>query len=346
MRILYALQGTGNGHISRAQDVVPALQKYAQVDVLISGNQAELKLPFRVKYQHRGLSFIFGKNGGVDLWQTYQNADTRLLWKDIKDVPVASYDLVINDFEPLTAWACRLRGRASISMSHQSAVLAPEAPKPPIIDLKGYMALKYYAPCSAQYGFHFQPYNQHTFTPVIRRQVREHVNRKGSHVTVYLPAYSEEKLISFFAAVPDTDWEIFSKHSSAEKAIGNIRIRPVDNDEFIKSMCQSKGVVCGAGFETPAEALYLGKKLLVIPMKNQYEQHCNAAALEELGVPVLKNLKKKRLPKIEQWLSREDAIRVDYPDQTDKLVCRLLAEAESHLSAPYPIGKLISYHFL
>jgi len=50
--------------------------------------------------------------------------------------------------------------------------------------------------------------------------------------------------------------------------------------------------------ETPAEAIFLKKKLIVIPMKNQYEQAFNAKALEELGVPVLKTLKKKHINKI------------------------------------------------
>jgi UDP:flavonoid glycosyltransferase YjiC (YdhE family) len=34
MKILYAVQGTGNGHVSRACDVIPELKKYAQVDIL------------------------------------------------------------------------------------------------------------------------------------------------------------------------------------------------------------------------------------------------------------------------------------------------------------------------
>ena len=37
MKILYAIQGTGNGHLSRAIDVIPALKKIGQVDVLVSG---------------------------------------------------------------------------------------------------------------------------------------------------------------------------------------------------------------------------------------------------------------------------------------------------------------------
>ena len=334
MKILYALQGTGNGHISRAMDIVPALQQYAQVEVLISGYQTELTLPFKVRYRHKGLSFIFGKKGGIDLWKTYQHAQPRRLWQDIQQVPVEDYDLVINDFEPLTAWACFLRGKNCLSLSHQNAVLLPEAPQPASIDYKGYLALKYYAPCRQQYGFHFQPYTHHTFTPVIRRQVREAVNRLGKHVTVYLPAYSEEKLISFFSKLPGTDWEIFSKHSKAEKEIGNIRIRTLCNENFIKSMSESKAVMCGAGFETPAETLYLGKKMLVIPMKHQFEQQCNAAALADLGVSVLKNLKEKQLSKVEKWLQYGEAIQVDYPDQTKQIIEKLLKEAEDLLSFP------------
>lgn len=61
MRILYAIQGTGNGHVCRAEDIVPLLMKKGEVDVLISGTQADVQLPFPIKYRFEGLSFIFGK---------------------------------------------------------------------------------------------------------------------------------------------------------------------------------------------------------------------------------------------------------------------------------------------
>jgi predicted glycosyltransferase len=114
---------------------------------------------------------------------------------------------------------------------------------------------------------------------------------------------------------------------------------------FISSMCRARAVLCGAGFETPAEALYLGKKLMVIPMKHQFEQHCNAAALADLRVPVLKNLKMKQLPKIEHWLQSSDAIKVDYLNHTESLVLRLLEEAEVYLSKPSPkfMGSTAAY---
>ena len=61
MKILYAIQGTGNGHVCRARDIVPVLSRKAEVDVLISGIQSDVQLPFNVKYVFKGLSYIFGK---------------------------------------------------------------------------------------------------------------------------------------------------------------------------------------------------------------------------------------------------------------------------------------------
>ena len=66
MKILFAIQGTGNGHLSRARDVYPELAKYGEVDVLISGIQADVDVPFPVKYKMYGMSFVFGKKGGVE----------------------------------------------------------------------------------------------------------------------------------------------------------------------------------------------------------------------------------------------------------------------------------------
>ena len=46
MKILYAIQGTGNGHLSRARDIIPILQKKGEVDILISGIQSDVDLPY------------------------------------------------------------------------------------------------------------------------------------------------------------------------------------------------------------------------------------------------------------------------------------------------------------
>ena len=92
-------------------------------------------------------------------------------------------------------------------------------------------------------------------------------------------------------------------------------------------MANCKGVLCGAGFETPAEALHLEKKLMVIPMKGQYEQQCNASALKEMHVPGLKSLKTKHLETLANWIETDHRTHIYYPDMTADIVDQILQEA-------------------
>tara|TARA_R110000765_G_scaffold84129_3_gene162955 strand:+ start:5635 stop:6633 length:999 start_codon:yes stop_codon:yes gene_type:complete len=330
MKVLYAIQGTGNGHLSRARDVIPALLKQnITLDILVSGIQADIQLPYPVKYQLKGLSFIFGKKGGVDMWKTYYKANSHRLQREVKSIPVEEYDLIINDFEPITAWACKLKHKPCFSFSHQAAVLSPKAPKPKKKDPLGKWILNNYAPTSHQFGLHFKAYESGIFTPIIRKDIRLAEITKGEHYTVYLPSYSDEKLLKFLSKMKDVRWEVFSKHNKKEHINKNIHIKPITNEAFVKSMATSKGILCGAGFETPAESLFMKKKLLVIPMKGQYEQQCNAAVLAEMGVAVIKSLKNKHLDTLQQWLDTDTIIKVDYPDITDKIVSQLLKKSQN-----------------
>lgn len=326
MKILYAIQGTGNGHISRARDIIPVLQKNHEVDILISGSQADVELPFPVKYKYKGLGFIFGKKGGVDILETYKKNKLKVLFLEINCLPVQSYDLVINDFEPVSAWACFQRNKKCISISHQVAVLNKQVPQPKSVDPFGKAILKKYAPTSKQYGFHFKAYDENIFTPVIRRQVRQQVLTNKGHYTVYLPAYEDKRIIKVLKEFPDVHWQVFSKHNKKAIKEKNIVIEPINNEAFITSMASSEGVLCGAGFETPAEALFMSKKLLVIPMKGQYEQQCNAAALKDMGVPVIKSLKRKHADKIKHWIEKGKRIPVNYPDNTEEIINKIVAE--------------------
>jgi uncharacterized protein (TIGR00661 family) len=326
MKILYAIQGTGNGHISRARDIIPHLQQKGEVDILISGTQSDVDLNIPVTYRFKGLSFIFGKKGGIDLLATYKKSSLFQLFKEIKSLPIHQYDLVISDFEPVSSWACRLNKKQCIGLSHQAAVSNKKSPKPSKIDPVGKAVLKYYAPVDYSYGFHFEKYDDKITTPVIRSSIRNAKPKLGGHYTVYLPAYSDERIIKVLGAIKNINWHVFSKTAKSTYQKKNIKFSPVDDASFIKSMVNSLGVLCGAGFETPAEALFLGKKLLVIPMKTQYEQQCNAAALKKMGVQSIKSLKKKHLPKIEHWVEKGISIKIQFPDNSAALVNQIIKE--------------------
>ncbi len=331
MKILYAIQGTGNGHISRARSIIPALAKHGDVDVLISGMQADVTLDFPVKYRFQGLGFIFGKKGGIDLMATYRKNKVRRFKKEINSLPVEEYDLVISDFEPVSAWACLQKGKPCIGLSHQAAVLNSHCPKPDQKDRVGAAFLNYYAPATRQYGFHFKPYDEDIFTPVIRDGVRRLVPKDEGHYTVYLPAYSDKRIVNMLLHFPEVHWEVFSKHTKTTDEQQNITIRPIHDNLFLFSMAASSGVLCGAGFETPAEALFLKKKLMVVPMKGQYEQQCNAAALKKMGVPVLKSLKEKAVSRIDNWLEDASVVPVDFPDETERIINTLIADYKTML---------------
>ena len=173
MKILYAIQGTGNGHISRAMEIIPLLQKRCETDILVSGCQADLELPFAVKYRLHGLGFVFGKSGGIDFQKTYRKANTRKLLKEIKELPVTEYDFILNDFEPVSAWASYRNKVPCIALSHQASLLDKNTPRPGHRDPLGSFILKNYAPASYHFGLHFSRFSNTIFTPVIRKPIRE-----------------------------------------------------------------------------------------------------------------------------------------------------------------------------
>lgn len=333
MKILFAVQGTGNGHLSRARDIYPELKKYGEVDILVSGYQADLSLPYPVKYRLKGLSFIFGKHGGVSLWHTIRRLNPFRFFRDVYHLPVDEYDLVVNDFEPVSAWACKLRKVPCIALSHQSAVVHRSAPRPATRGWAGRFILRYYAPFSDYYGFHFERYSDRIFTPVIRREVQALQPEIRPHYTVYLPAYDDAALIRFLHRFRGIRWEVFSKHNKEAFSFEDITINPIENEAFLQSLATCTGALLGAGFEGPAEALYLRKKLMVVPMKRQYEQQCNAAAIERLGVPVIHSLSARSFRTVHQWLSSDTIVPVQFPKETASIAVSKMIEDFIHNTA-------------
>ena len=202
MKILYAIQGTGNGHISRARDIIPYLQDFCQCDILVSGTQCDVELDVPIKYRLKGLSFWFGKNGGVDLWKTLTKTNLWNLKREIDQLCVEDYDLVINDFEPVSAWACRRKNVPCISLSHQGALLSNKVPIPLESDRLGRFILRNYAPADTQFGFHLVLLID-IFSPVIRKQVRDCETDELDYVTVYLPAHDDKFLVDTLSLFGD-----------------------------------------------------------------------------------------------------------------------------------------------
>ncbi|MGI4726956.1 MAG: glycosyltransferase family protein [Janthinobacterium lividum] len=325
MKILYAIQGTGNGHVSRAREIVPLLQQYGQLDLLISGTQADVTLSQPLKYQLHGFSFIFGKKGGVDYWKTYKTMNLRQLLRDVKTLPLKQYDLIINDFEPISAWACKLQKLESVSLSHQCSFISPKTPRSKNWNYAEWL-FKYYAPATHHVGFHFERYDDFIHTPVIRSEIRNLKTQNLGHYTVYLPAYADEFLLKYLSLVKEVSWQVFSKHTKTEYRQGNILVQLIQNEAFNKSLAAAEGLLTGGGFEGPAEALFLQKKVMMIPMKGQYEQQCNALAADKLGVSVQQKIDENFVPALKKWIASEEKIKVNFPDETAQIVASIVSK--------------------
>lgn len=330
MNILYAVQGTGNGHLSRAREIIPHLLNYGDVDLLVSGTNSDVALPYIIKYKKHGLSFVNAKQGNVDYFKSFKQLKPIRFFKDILTFPVNDYDVVLNDFEPLTAWACKLRNKPCIALSHQSAFLSKYTPRPKQTEAIPEFILRNYAPTSDAIGFHFNEYDTFIKKPIIRSEIRQLEVTEKNHIAVYLPAYHDQFLINHLFNIRDFEWHIFSKHCKTPYRVNHIKVLPIENTLFLKSLASSSGLITGGGFESPAEAMYLNKKVMSIPILGQYEQCCNAISLKKMGVTVVAKINRNFYNRVMGWLEFGNIVDVIYPNETDVIVSEAIKLATIH----------------
>jgi len=301
MKIFYAVQATGNGHIARVRELIPYLKKYGSLDIFLSGENCSLNPGFDIAYRSKGLGFFYNNSGGLDYSKTIKALHLNRVWKEAHQLPLEKYDLIINDFESITALACKIKKLPSIGFGHQASFQSNKVPRPSTKNLFGELVLKKYAMASQYVGLHFEKYDDFIHLPVIKNSIQTAKPTNKGHVTIYLSHYGNLEILKALEQCKDISFEVFSPKVSNVIENGNVKFYPIDNKKFSQSVLSAQGVITGAGFETPAEVLHLGKKLICLPIKNQYEQQCNATALENFNVPILKDISKLNKELILDW---------------------------------------------
>jgi uncharacterized protein (TIGR00661 family) len=330
MRILYSVQATGNGHISRAMELIPYLENYGEVDVFLSGANSTLELSMPIKYRSKGLSLFYTCSGGLNYSRILRQLSLSRIRKEINELPVHKYDLVLNDFDCITSLACSRRNIPSIHFGHQASFLSSKTPRPEKMSKAGEWVLKNYVRATQHIGLHFESYDDFILSPVIKRRVLTADPKDHGHITVYLPSYCLPELLNAFGAIEDHRFQIFTWEVNTPQKHGNIIFHPVSNVAFADSMINCHAIICGAGFETPAEALYLGKKMMVMPIKGQYEQKCNAAALERLGIKTISQLDATFTNAFNDWMSNNKALKLNYEYSTSEIISVLMQKANHY----------------
>ena len=328
MKILYSIQATGNGHISRAMELLPHLQAYGTVDIFLSGANSSLSLDAPVKYRSSGLSLFYTCTGGLDYWRIMKGCQPLKLKKEIKELPVEKYHLVINDFEYITAASCATKKIHSVQFGHQASFQSARTPRPASKNQIGEWILKNYARATHHVGLHFEKYDEFIFHPVVKEELLNAQPSDENYITVYLPSYCEPQLKNIFHPFKEFSFQIFSRETNQPKKSGNIQFLPVNKSLFNESLLRCTGVITGAGFETPAEAIHLGKKIISVPIRGQYEQVCNAAALEKLGIICLKNIDRDFPLIFNSWISDTKSVRIDYSKTIPEALAYLFSKYE------------------
>ncbi|WP_418359020.1 MULTISPECIES: MJ1255/VC2487 family glycosyltransferase [Shewanella] len=327
MKILYGVQGTGNGHISRARVMAKALaHHHIDVDFLFSGRSPEQYFDMQCfgHFQTRnGMTFIT-ENGRVSVAQTAKKNLMTNIFSEIKQLDLSGYDLVLNDFEPVSAWAAKQQQVPSIAISHQAALQYP-VPKQGTSWFNE-LLLNRFAPVDISLGCHWHHFGFPILPPFV--EVSASRGDYSHQILVYLPFEDADRIADFLA--PFDQYQFFVYHSTKplKKGGDNIHWHGFNRDGFKQHMSQCGGVIGNAGFELASEAMTLGKKLLVKPLLGQFEQLANVAALQLLAAAESMNTLDSAV--LKRWLKSPSPKPIAYPQVGDALVNWLKAGDWQH----------------
>lgn len=319
MKILYGIQGTGNGHVTRSTQIIERLKKKEiDVDVIFSGcgpNKFFDRSVIPRATFFKGFTFSI-KNGRIRYYDTAKNISLTRFKTDINSFDAAGYDLVITDFEPVSAGIAKKNRLPCIGIGNQYAF----AHKIPMnrFNLFARSVLKHFAPADTALGMHWHHFDQPIIPPVISDNVKPASAADKRLILVYLPFDDPDTLRNFLYPFHSYTFAVYTADRNREiKSDHNIIWHPFSKTTFYTDLSRCAGVICNAGFELPGEALFLGKKLLVKPIHGQFEQSANAKALNLLGYgSVITRLDK---PFLARWLSDAPGIKRTYPDVSGQI---------------------------
>ncbi|WDU48422.1 glycosyl transferase [Taylorella equigenitalis] len=313
MKILYGVQATGNGHITRARQMLPYLiDQGFEVDFIFSGRPKDAYFDmaqFGDFITRHGFTFEY-KGDKVSITNTVLKSRPIEFIRDYISLArhLDKYEFVLNDFEPISAWAARRAGVPSVGLSHQYALSYPIADYDFPIGFRA--GLKFFAPAKHRLGVHWDSFGYPILPPLI--SLHSDIETKNDGFTlVYLPIDSLEKLIDVFVQIPEQKFVLYTKiNQPYTKA--NIEIKPLSRETFPIDFAQCDGVISNSGFGLCSEAMVLGKNILTIPLKSHTEQQSNAAVLKLLNRATVVHSLEAEV--IRSWIAKPDPPKAVFPN--------------------------------
>jgi uncharacterized protein (TIGR00661 family) len=305
MRILYGVVGEGMGHATRSKVVCEYLVSQGHdVKIVVSGRaHGFLAKSFKDVVEIKGLSIRYVENAMDRDGTLAKNvlAAPSMLYDNIasyyEKVVDFDADCVISDFESYAYIYAKRHALPILSIDNQQII--PRCKHDKVIKqgvkvdyqlTKAFVKAK--LPFCDEYvitTFFYPPVrkrfqaNTTLVPPMLRKSVLDakRTARLGEHVLVYQTSLSNTKLVPELNKIKDERFIVYGLRKNDKQ--GNCTLKEFSEDGFIHDLATSRAVVANGGLSLIGEALFLGKPIYSVPVKNQFEQVMNARYLEELG---------------------------------------------------------------
>ena len=294
MRILYGANSQGQGHLSKAASLIPVLESRGHdVRLITSGPALHSKgYQFRWHRHFPGLPYAVHQ-GQTDFqktaWNWLKNSPETFGCLRVVRQIVRDYqpDLILSDFEPLTASPLLAPRCEVLAVSRQVALLDRDLDYPDSLAKNARLARAamrlFTLGADRFFGYHYAPTSYRCLPPVVRPEIVNSQSIRGEHLLVYAHFADARRLVEWAARARVSVVAYgFAEESWIEQRW--VQFRRPSRKQIEIDLLSARAVVTSAGFTTPLEAYLLGLPVTVVPLPNQWEQQVNAWQLAQLGI--------------------------------------------------------------
>lgn len=303
MRILYGVVGEGMGHATRSKVVLTHLaSKGHQVEIVVSGRaHAYLTRHFPKVHEIAGLRITY-KGNEVKRRATFRNFLEDIAvnrgWSENLHVLGEVHEkfdpeVVVSDFESAAYLYGERYRKPVISIDNMQVLnrcdVADEIPKEEKINFTlAKTIVKAKLPGCHHYmitSFFFPPIRKERtslFPPLLRDEIlaAKAGATTGDHVLVYQTSDSLKELVPTLRRMKEHRFHVYGLKVNEDH--GNVQLKDFSEKGFVDDLASARAVITGGGFSLMSEAVFLGKPILSVPIKKQFEQTLNAIYLEKL----------------------------------------------------------------
>ena len=295
-KILWGVCGIGHGHIFRQLPLIEHFSKTSDITIFAYGESYEF---FKGKYKtlRVAVPYFVGTPEGLDYKATAEHPANRQDFDAINEAAmeaVETPDLVISDYEPMSAQCAYMHGKPLITIDQQSKYLCGDFPAP----LNGQnfidevQRLRLFFPrakrriaCSF---FDVKKNNDDVdiVAPVLNDKITS-LRRTPDNKTILMYLSSQrpfgqsfEEIVAICQTLPDIQFHLFGKNIPAQG--GNLSTYEHGDPRFHEILSTCGGIVSTAGHSLLSEAMYLGIPVYAAPLP-LYEQEMNAQVIHDNG---------------------------------------------------------------